>query len=213
MGLINVLASNVSSVYALVKSYTMNPIVAGVPVQCYQFRATETAEVSKHVLVDLTGGKHFINDNIAPGPHVWALEGYVGGLPIELVGRPEIMPSLRLMHYMLETAYASRAPVAFMDADLAAWPTVAIEELQFEKDPLVQNREIVKITLRELTILSANVFATDLQANGSPQPGNEVGITATAPAPASATLPAPLALPAVPGPATDFVKSLSSAYY
>jgi hypothetical protein len=215
MSLLNVLSSNLSSVYALIKSYAMNPILAGVPIQTYQYRAHETAEVSKHVLVDLTGGKKFVNDNIAPGPHVWTLEGFIGGLPIELIGRPELMPSLKFFRDMLETAYISRAPVQFVDADLFAWANCAIEELEFENDPTVQNRVFVKVTVRELTILTATVSPTDLAAQGTPDTGREAGGTGSAPSPAAQSVPmgTPFfkSLPSTPS--GQFLTTVSAQFY
>ena len=56
-----------------------------------------------------------MNDNVAPGPRVWTIEGYIGGIPGELTSL--FMPSLILFRDILDTAFFSRQIVPFVDTE------------------------------------------------------------------------------------------------
>lgn len=189
MSLLNILASQVSRVFSFINQFGSSPVVAGVPIQVYKYVPRQNAEVSKHVLVDLTGGKKFVNDNIAPGPHEWQLEGYIGGFPIEAVGRYEIMPSINTMRDILDTAFQSRQTVTFIDADRKLWPMVAIEDFQQERTPDVQNRLQVRLTIRELNVLSVTAVVQQVASAAAPVVGSTDGATVSGPATAPELLP------------------------
>jgi hypothetical protein len=208
MSLLNFLASNFSVAYSFVVQYVQGPMLNSVPIQATTYRVHESAEVAKHVLVDLNGSKQTINDNIAPGPHVWTIEGYIGGFPSEHIGRKALMPSIKLFHDIIDAAYTARSPLPFVDVDMKTWPLVAIEELEFEDDPAVNNRLLIKTTLRELTILKVSVYQTAEMADGSPPVGEEMGLTAAAASSPAQAVALPLPLPPAGSPTASFLGQL-----
>ena len=68
----------------MVKQFTSNPRINGIPIQSTRFDCVMEAEVSRHVLISLQQNLQNVFDNVAPGPRTWEIEGYVGGLPVEL---------------------------------------------------------------------------------------------------------------------------------
>jgi hypothetical protein len=174
-------------VFAFVNQFVANPIIAGVPIQCFKYVPSQEAAVSKHVLVDMTVGKKQVNDNIAPGAHQWQIEGYIGGggggellgipIPVELVGRYDLMPSINTMRNILDTAFQSRMTVSFVDRDHKVWPLVAIESFQQEIAPDVDNRLLVRLTIRELTVLSVTAVVNELLQAALPDAGSIEGLT------------------------------------
>jgi hypothetical protein len=190
MSLISILASDVSKVFAFVNQFAANPILAGVPIQCFKYVPSQEAAVSKHVLVDMTAGKKQVNDNIAPGPHQWQIEGYIGGeFPFEAVGRYDLMPSINTMRNILDTAFQSRMTVSFVDRDHKVWPLVAIESFEQEIAPDVDNRLLVRLTIQELTVLSVTAVVNELLQAALPDAGSIEGLTAPGPSAAAELLP------------------------
>jgi hypothetical protein len=198
VGIETLIATNLSFMFSIVQAWASQPKVSSVPIQTSRYRVRMTSEVSKHVLVDTTGLKKFVNDNVAPGPHEWYIEGYIGGeisgAAIEHIGRSELMPSIMLARAILESAYQSRAVVPFIDAEQKAWTTVVIQDFECEKTPDVQNRLMVRITLRELNILSASVLPAGVE---KPEAGTEFGAVASGPAAATTPITSGMALPDV----------------
>lgn len=180
----------------LVRQFINNPIVGGVPIQATRFECVMEAEVSRHVLVNLQQGLQNVMDNVAPGPRTWEIEGYVGGLPGELTSL--FMPSLLIMTRALDAVFNSRRTTTLIHPT-STMSTVMISRFSYSYDPAVANRIPVKISLVEVTILtaevgpSANVPAE--QASASPVPGQ----ANAAPAPMGSTPAQSQALPATVG--------------
>lgn len=161
----------------LLKQFLTQPMVAGISIQSEVFECEMEAEVSRHVLVDLTGGKKFINDNVAPGPRTWRIEGYVGGFPGELSSL--FMPSIPISRAVLEAAYLSRAPVPFKDPSSVAYTNVLVSYFWYAWRPEVQNRMPVKLRLQELYVLTAPI-STAIESAANPSAGTASGVPVAA---------------------------------
>jgi hypothetical protein len=188
MSLINLVAGGAAAALALVKQYVGNPTLiyngASVPIQTFRYVPRIEADVSRKVLIDMTG-KKFVTDNVAPGPHEWHIEGYIGGLPLELSSL--FMPSIGVFRDVLDEAFLSRQPLDFYDADQKAWTLaggnpVLITVLEFEKLPDTENRLLVRIDLRELFFLSAQVTSISpldkIASAATPTAGGAAGVPA-----------------------------------
>ena len=206
MSFLNLIAEGSAAAVAVLQTYIGSPkIVYGdltVPIQAFRYVTRESAVVSKKVLVDMTGKKN-VTDNVAPGPHEWHIEGYIGGTPLEL--SLLYMPSIATLRDILDAAYWSRQALDFYDADQRGWTLVSghpicIELFEWEKVPGEQNRLRVVLDLRELIFADVQTSlvspldpvaatATPTGASGSPVEGGATEVTAD-PTPAAPTLPA-----------------------
>ena len=208
MSLLNLIAEGSATALTVLRQYTGNPkVVYGdlvVPIQAFKYVTRESAVVSKKVLVDMTGKKN-VTDNVAPGPHEWHMEGYIGGTPLEL--SILYMPSLGTYRDMLDAAYWSRQALDFYDADQKGWTLasghpVCIELFEYEKVPGEQNRLRVVLDLRELIFaevqtsfvspldpVAATATPTDGGASGAPAAAGATEVTAE-PTPAAPSYPA-----------------------
>jgi hypothetical protein len=178
VSLYNLIASNAALAISLIKQFVLNPVLAGVPIQCYRYLFDGEADVSKQVLVNLQQGKQNVSDNVAPGPHEWQLEGYVGGMPVELSS--QFMPSIASMRDLLDKAYLSRDSVTFFDKYQRAW-TVMIVHFGYEIPPDTQNRLVVRLHLRELNSLTVSTVAAaqdEIAAAANPPDGTVTGAPA-----------------------------------
>lgn len=189
MSLLTLIASNAAAAINLVRAYVGNPTIVfngvSVPIQTYRYVPRIEAQVSTKVLVDMTG-KKLVTDNVAPGPHEWHIEGYIGGMPIEFSSI--WMPSIASFRDALDAAFLSRQPLDFYDADRKAWTLlggnpVMITSLEFEKSPDTENRLIVRIDLRELRFLSAQISTVSPQdvvaQTATPANGGPAGLPAS----------------------------------
>jgi hypothetical protein len=170
MGLIN-LGTYGGEALQLISQFLTQPSVAGVTIQSTRFESTMEAEVSKHVLIDLTQGKHIVNDNVAPGPRSWSIEGYIGGSTAEVSSR--FMPSLLVSRAILENAFLARQLVTLRDPSARNFQVV-IQSFWYSTQPEVANRVPVKLALQEVLSLSVQLLTTVAQA-GMPIDGTAYG--------------------------------------
>jgi hypothetical protein len=172
MSIATIIANSVSSALAVIKQFTAQPKINGMPIKTTRFDCIMEAEVSRHVLINLQQNLENVMDNVAPGPRTWEIEGYIGGLPIELTSL--YMPSLKFFVDLLDTAFFSRQTVNLIDPDFRSF-SVLISRFNYSGDPQVLNRVPVKISLVEVNVLKADVgqlaSVPGLQANASPVPG------------------------------------------
>ena len=159
-------------VLQLIKNYLTQPTVAFVAIQATRFETTMEADVSKKVIIDLTRGKHIVNDNVAPGPRTWEVEGFVGGMPGELSSY--FMPSLVIFTAMLEAAYLSRQQVPLKDPSGRMFQVV-ISRFWYSTQPEVQNRVPVRLTLQEIYTLSVLTLAANALPSATPLDGSLSG--------------------------------------
>ena len=173
MSLINLITSNAAAALNLIKHWTQQPVLAGVRIEATRFERTIEADVSKHVLVDITQGKKTVNDNVAPGPRTWQIEGYIGGTPLELTSL--YMPSLAEQRDLLDAAATAREIVTLMDPEFRTWQVV-IASFYHSKEPDTANRVPVRLSVQEVNVLTVGVTVGDpVVDSATPAPGGDSG--------------------------------------
>jgi len=170
----NVPITQLTSVSALrlLRNLLTLPALAFVPIHPESLTIRRTSEVSTQLVISQkVGGKEFVTDNIAPGPRIWSLKGYVTGIPfVELSNW--FMPSLQLQKLVIESAHTSRKPVIFRTTD-GEIVQVLIKECSFIEEPENMNTLKLECTLQELNFLTV---ATSAEVSGT-----EKGLTASLP--------------------------------
>ena len=174
MSIANLIASSVANALALVKRYLAQPMVGGITIQATRFECVMEADVSRKVVIDLTqNNKRNVMDNVAPGPRTWEIEGYIGGLPFELTSL--YMPSLAMATDLLDGLFQAREQTTLVAPNFKSFP-VLISRFEYSAVPDVQNRVPVRISLVELTSLTATLAVIEatpsLQSLASPDAGS-----------------------------------------
>lgn len=146
------------SALRLLRNLLTLPYLGFVPIHPESFVTKRAAEVSTQLIISQNiGGKEFVTDNIAPGPRIWMLKGYISGIPyIELSNW--FMPSLVAQKLVIDAWYTSRKPVPFRTTD-GELLTVLIKELSFLEEPDNMNTVKVEATLQEINFLSVGIAA------------------------------------------------------
>jgi hypothetical protein len=172
MSIGTMIASNLSSFVSMVKQFTSNPRINGIPIQSTRFDCVMEAEVSRHVLINLQQNLQNVFDNVAPGPRTWEIEGYIGGVPFELSSL--YMPSLKFFVDLLDGIFNSRTPCTLLDPSFREY-SVLVSRFKHSIVPGTQNKVAVTLSLVQITVLTASVgpLATtpDLQSSASAAPG------------------------------------------
>ena len=129
------------------------PTLAYVPIHLESFINEKEAEVSTQLLISQAiGGKEFVTDNIAPGPRIWTIKGYLKGIPyIEIFNY--FMPSLLAQKIILDFAYNSRKPIPFKTTDGEVLD-VLIKKRTYIEEPDNMNSVKIELVLQELNYLS-----------------------------------------------------------
>jgi hypothetical protein len=131
----------------------------------FRYKLSADAEVSTQVLIavnaDGTSNKQYITDNVAPGPRKWQIEGFVttsdlSSAAFSAVNLTGFDTTITLQVEALWQTFYSRSTFLFQDAEGKKYPNVAIVSLDFEKDPLTQNKVPISISLQEVNILTLN---------------------------------------------------------
>ena len=157
------------------------PDTVFVRLENFRYKLGAEAEVSTQVLIavnaDGTSNKQYITDNVAPGPRKWQIEGFITTSDISsavfsAVNLTGFDSSISLQLEALWQAFYSRSTFLFQDADGRKYPNVAIVSLDFDKDPLTQNKVPINITLQEVNILtlSTNGVVTTAVPNDPTNP-------------------------------------------
>ena len=155
----------------LIKDYLTQPSLAGITIMTEKYEEDKDAEVSQQILINSSGSKTIVNDNIAPKQRVWNVEGFIQGEPYEF--STFYMPSLARKKNLLDTAFYSRQPVQFKDKE-NKYHQVGIEKLTFTKEVDNQNTQPIRFSLREITELSSISGISDaVQQNASPIKGSK----------------------------------------
>ena len=179
MSIATLIASNLSAFVSVVKQFTSNPRINGIPIQSTRFDCVMEAEVSRHVLISLQQNLQNVFDNVAPGPRTWEVEGYIGGLPGELSSL--YMPSLKFFVDLLDGIFNSRTPCSLIDPSFREYSAL-ISRFRHSTVPGVQNKVTVALSLVEITVLTASVgplgTVPDLQSSASATPGQPNGAPA-----------------------------------
>lgn len=189
LGLVRQFLSNPSITYTPVDSNGVVGIPQTVVFQVTGFREKLQNQASKMLLVDVSVGKSFLNDNIAPMPRVWEMEGFL--FPLIAVTPIVDQITLEIVKETLRQASDSRQIVQFkpvttsilsqfsqafqslQSQSVTGTVPVVILDIEFTLDPTIINKAPVRITVQRINTLSASyAFSTTLTALPDGQPSN-----------------------------------------
>jgi len=197
-------------------SITYIPVTDGIPgvpqtvlMQVTRFDELLANQASKMLLIDVAKGKSFLNDNIAPMPRVWEMEGYL--FPLIAVTPLVDQISLEGLKQTLRDASDSRQLVQFKpvvtsilsqfsqayqslaNQSVTGTVSVVMLNIKFSLDPTVLNKAPFTMTLQKIDTLSAvldagnNLVASPngtLDNAAASAESNSLGNTANATVPA-----------------------------
>lgn len=141
------------------------------------FQELLSNQISKMLLVDVSKGKTFLNDNFAPLPRVWKLSGYL--FPAAPLIQATDQIQLEYLKETLRTASNSRQMVQFkpvvtsvasqfsqlydavFNQKVTGTIPVGIMDIQFSFDPEIQNKAPFTMTLQEMNELTAQLAFGD----------------------------------------------------
>lgn len=212
----SVVALNLIRQFLSYPSITYIPETNGVPgvpqtvlFQVERFEEILANQASKMLLIDVAKGKSFLNDNIAPMPRVWEMEGYL--FPLIAVTPLVDQISLEALKQTLRDASDSRQLVQFKPvvtsilsqfsqayqslANQTVTGTIPVVMLNitFSLNPTIINKAPFKMTLQKIDTLSAvldagnNLVASPngtLDNAAASAESNSLGNTANATVPA-----------------------------
>ncbi len=175
-----------------------------------RFKEVLSNQASKMLLVDVSKGKTFLNDNIAPMPRVWEIEGFLFPLVSFTALTDQILletvkdtlraasDSRQLVQFKpVTTSIASQFSQAFtslVNQSVTGTVPVVILSIEFDLDPTVQNKAPFRMTLQKIdTLSSQTAIGASMSAtpdgnltNPAAAPGSNVlGNTANSPADAT----------------------------
>lgn len=169
----------------LVRQYLSNPAIiyrpitqTGIPLptqtvvmQAVKFKEILANQASKMLLVDVSKGKAFLNDNIAPLPRVWEIEGFLFPLVPFIPATDQIQ--LEALKDTLRQASDSRQMVQFKpvttsiasqfaqaydataNQKITGTLAVVILNIEFDLDATIQNKAPFRMTLQKMDTLSS----------------------------------------------------------
>ena len=189
LGLIRQFLSNPSITYIPVDANGVPGLPQTVVFEVTKFRERLANQVSKMLLVDVSVGKSFLSDNIAPQPRVWEMEGFLFPLIpvaplVDQIGLEIIKETLRqasdsrqIVQFKPVTtsnlAQFSQAFQSFASQSVTGTLQVAIVDIDFDLDPLIINKAPVRMSVQRMNRLSASyAFGTQLTALPSGSPTN-----------------------------------------
>jgi hypothetical protein len=170
MSLTSQIISGSQLALSAIKNYLANPSIAPmldfagatvsqdpakmVTLQCESYKEGLECEVSQQLVVDMSKGKQYISDNIAPKPRTWDMKGYIGVALYETLASPLLQQSQEKSLAWLKEMRLSRAMLAFKTKNGGEIVGVGISSLIIDTDPLVQNRIPFTMTVREIPVLT-----------------------------------------------------------
>lgn len=144
-------------------------------------RKRGTSEVAQHpVIVPGTGRRQLLNDNVAPSPIEWQMEGYIPGNPL-IERRCIFTPIVRLNADFLWLAWQRGSRIIFKDTDQRIYTDCVISSLETAPNAECQNKLPFSMTLQELVKLDISKAEDDeTEATGTPEgEESDLGTTAT----------------------------------
>lgn len=174
----SVVALNYVRQFLSYPSITYIPVTNGIPgvpqtvlMQVTKFDELLSNQASKMLLIDVAKGKSFLNDNIAPMPRVWEMEGYL--FPLIAITPLVDQISLEALKQTLRDASDSRQTVQFKpvatsilsqfsqayqslaNGTVTGTISVVMLSVKFSLDPTVLNKAPFTMTLQKIDTLSA----------------------------------------------------------
>jgi len=169
----------------IVRQYLSNPALIFRPVtalgfplptqvvvmQATSFRETLSVQASKMLLVDVSQGKSFLNDNVAPMPTVWEIEGFLFPLVPSIPDVDQIqlealkdtvrqaMNSRQLVQFKpVSTSIVSQFSQVFQSiagGSITGTIPVIVTSVDFTLDPVIQNKAPFRMTIQKIDTLSS----------------------------------------------------------
>jgi hypothetical protein len=173
INLTSMFLSNSGTAMKMVKEYMSTPMLANIYIYCESYKESMPTQISKQVVINASGSRNVINDNMAIEPKVWTLKGYIKPYGYEYT--TYFMPSLERQKSKLEEARDSRAALRFKDKN-NKYHDVGIEKIDFDSLPDTQNALPVEMTLVELNVLNTTAGVLDqVETHATSEPGTDNG--------------------------------------
>jgi hypothetical protein len=151
----------------LIQQYFLNPSLANVILYLEEYSKKIHSEVSRKKIINASGNKLIVTDNIAPEPFMWTIKGYIKSEPYEFTNM--FVPSLKRKQQLLETAVYNRTPVSWRDKDCFIYQ-VGIEDIEFFGEPDNQNQLHFSATIVEVNVLTTTQTVTKLSQQKANNP-------------------------------------------
>jgi hypothetical protein len=143
-----------------ITEFYLNPMLAGVILHIEKYTKSLHSEVSKKKLINSSGQKNIVTDNIAPEIFIWSIEGRIKAELYEFTNR--IVPSLKRKQQILENACFSRQPIIWRDVD-SYTHQVGIEDIEFLTEPDNQNTLHFNATIVQVNTLTTIQALTSIK--------------------------------------------------
>ncbi len=127
-----------------------------VPIQGSEYHEIGVDEISSQLIVDSSGGKNYVTDNIAPRPRTWEVKGFIGSSVAENLSSAVLQNVLQQRLIKLRAYRTSRIPLVFRTKNGEELVFVGIKNMQIDSDPAIQNRIPISMTIQEIPILTEN---------------------------------------------------------
>lgn len=173
INLTSVFLSNSGTAMKMVKEYMSTPMLANIYIYCESYKESQPTSLSKQVIINASGSRNVVNDNMAIEPIVWTLKGYIKPYGYEYT--TYFMPSLDRQKAKLEEARNSRTIVRFKDKN-NKYHDVGIEKLDFDSLPDTQNALPIEVALQEMSILNTTAGVLDqVETKATGETGTDQG--------------------------------------
>lgn len=136
-----------------------------IPIRIYNAKYSEQAEakVSNFLLLDQSGGKRFVTDNVAPQPRTFSIEGFISPLAVSLnpfgtygsiVDNLVFSPTLNWSVDTLWNCFYGSKVFTYRDAFGRFHSNTAFRSLKIAKDPSIQSDVRIIAEIQELPLYS-----------------------------------------------------------
>lgn len=186
MSLFGLTIQDVTSSFQSFSKFVSKPYLCGVFLDLEQCSCSGESQVSTQMLVTTDGKRTYINDNIAPGPRMWNLKGYI--LPYDagiidgmidnasrdlstlslaktvsafIPAASSIAGSLSFMKFsedILWRAYLNKNPVSFRDKDGRVWSSNLNKPVAIERLTITDDPAIQNRKVIEATIKELRIL-------------------------------------------------------
>lgn len=163
MLLTRAIVRGVPSALNMAKSLLENPAIVSqnppwsISLEAEDYGKHGSAEVSQSpVIVPGTGVKQFLNDNVAPSPKEWHLNGYIPGdnlIEKTCLFTPVVMANLQF----LWTAFDLGSRVIYKDTDQRVYTNCVIADLETNYTKDCKNKMPFTMTIKEIKTIEASI--------------------------------------------------------
>lgn len=150
-----------------------------IPIESPNVSMRGDAEVSENVIIATSDNeKKYLTDNIAPGPWVWSINGYIPGNATELTNY--FTPFVRFNTDLIKAAFKRGVRMRYKDTDCRIYTNVVIQSAEFMTQADCQNKQPVNLTLKQIEVMATdNAFYTQIESISTPDTGSIGGPSKT----------------------------------